>query len=76
MTRYSFNVLAVAFMAMRINKMPSYLYRCDQCGVELEMNHPVKTHGDSAPLCCSYPMNRVFSAPSIVFKGTGWGKDA
>jgi putative FmdB family regulatory protein len=55
--------------------MPSYLYRCDQCGAELEMNHPVSTHGDSAPLCCSYPMMRVFSAPSIIFKGTGWGKD-
>lgn len=55
--------------------MPSYLYRCDQCGAELEMNHPIHTHGEAAPLCCSYPMNRVFSAPNIVFKGTGWGGD-
>jgi len=56
-------------------KMPSYLYRCDQCGAELEMSHPVRTHGDAAPWCCSYRMMRVFSAPSIIFKGTGWGKD-
>ena len=62
-------------MAMRIGKMPSYLYRCDQCGAELELNHPVNTDGDSSPECCSYSMDRVFSAPSIIFKGTGWGKD-
>jgi putative FmdB family regulatory protein len=73
--KYLYNALAVASMDMRIGKMPSYLYRCDQCGAELELNHPVNTHGDSSPLCCSYPMARVFSAPSIIFKGTGWGKD-
>jgi putative FmdB family regulatory protein len=55
--------------------MPSYLYRCDQCGGELELNHPVATHGDSSPLCCSYPMARVFSAPAVIFRGTGWGGD-
>jgi predicted nucleic acid-binding Zn ribbon protein len=26
-------------------------------------------------LCCSYPMARVFSAPSVIFRGTGWGGD-
>jgi putative FmdB family regulatory protein len=55
--------------------MPSYLYRCDQCGGELEMSHSIPSNGDLSPLCCSYPMIRVFSAPAIIFKGTGWGKD-
>ena len=55
--------------------MPSYLYRCDQCGGELEMNHSIPSNGDLSPLCCSYPMNRVFTPPAVIFRGTGWGKN-
>ena len=55
--------------------MPSYLYRCDHCGGEIEFNHPINTPKGVLPLCCSDEMNRVFTAPAVILKGTGWGKD-
>ena len=55
--------------------MPSYLYRCDLCGHELELIHPMITPKGVLPLCCSQGMDRVPNAPAVIFKGTGWGGD-
>jgi len=48
--------------------MPKYLYRCDQCGHELEMIHPVITPKEVAPLCCSHNMDRFPNTPNVMAK--------
>jgi putative FmdB family regulatory protein len=53
---------------------PTYQYRCDRCGGSSEQ---MRSYSDSeiAPMCgdCLISMSRVYSAPSIQFKGDGWG---
>ncbi len=52
--------------------MPTYVYRCDQCGNHLEV---IQKFSD-APLkiCpkCQGQLKRVIHATSVVFKGSGW----
>ncbi len=52
--------------------MPKYEYACKSCGERLEV---VQTFAD-APLsecpACAGPLRKVFSAPSIAFKGSGF----
>ena len=53
--------------------MPKYDYACFQCDTqfeyELSINH-------NKPFCdnCGYVMIQVYSAPGIVFKGSGFYK--
>jgi putative FmdB family regulatory protein len=52
--------------------MPKYEYACRSCGEHLEV---VQTFADE-PLTecpsCGGPLRKVFSAPSIAFKGSGF----
>jgi putative FmdB family regulatory protein len=54
--------------------MPTYDYKCEQCGHVFEVRHafdaepPETCHDDS----CDGTLRRVFSPPTIIFKGSGW----
>lgn len=52
--------------------MPTYQYRCTQCGTELEA---VQKFSDPAltecPECAGH-LRKVFSAVGVVFKGSGF----
>jgi len=52
--------------------MPTYQYRCTECGDDLEA---VQKFSD-APLTecptCGGPLRKVFNAVGVVFKGTGF----
>jgi len=52
--------------------MPLYEYECNECGHRKEL---LQRHGDP-PLekCpqCGGPVRKLFSAPAVQFKGTGW----
>jgi putative FmdB family regulatory protein len=52
--------------------MPLYDYKCTQCGRVTEVRHGFnESHADPCP-ACGGPMQRVFSAAPIVFKGSGY----
>ena len=67
--------------------MPTYDYRCDTCGLDFELAQsfhddslvkcPTKKSGNS-PAGCTSPgrgrVAKVFSAPGITFKGSGFYK--
>ena len=52
--------------------MPLYEYECTECGHRTEL---LQRHGDP-PLdkCpeCGSAVRKLFSAPAVQFKGTGW----
>ena len=52
--------------------MPLYEYECTECGHRTEL---LQRHGDP-PLerCpqCGGAVHKLFSAPAVQFKGTGW----
>jgi putative FmdB family regulatory protein len=57
--------------------MPTYEFKCDQCGTMAIINRAIDTDGDvDAGNCmvCAIPMTRIWSNVAAVFKGTGWGK--
>jgi putative FmdB family regulatory protein len=52
--------------------MPLYEYNCHRCGKNFEVRQKfadevLKTHEE-----CGGPVERLISAPSLHFKGTGW----
>ena len=52
--------------------MPIYEYNCHRCGQKFEVrqkfaDEPLKTHEE-----CGGEVERLISAPSLHFKGTGW----
>ena len=52
--------------------MPLYEYECTDCKHRLEL---LQRHGDPPPdSCprCGGRMHKLFSAPAVQFKGTGW----
>jgi putative FmdB family regulatory protein len=53
--------------------MPTYTYKCDNCGVQFEQfqkfsDKPLKR----CPECSQSTLRRVIGASAIVFKGSGW----
>ena len=52
--------------------MPTYQYRCTECGVELErvqkFSDPALTHCED----CGGALRKVFNAVGVVFKGSGF----
>ncbi len=54
--------------------MPTYDYKCEKCGNVFEIRHafdakaPDSCHGDD----CDGALRRIFSPPTIIFKGSGW----
>ena len=50
---------------------PLYDYKCEKCGITVEVSHSVSDHG---PRCdCGQVMQKVFAAIPAIFKGEGWG---
>lgn len=52
--------------------MPIYEYQCDTCGVQFEQR---RSFADvDLPPCPNghRAVHRIYSAPGIVFKGSGW----
>lgn len=57
--------------------MPTYEFKCDQCGTMAIISRGIDADGDvDAGNCmaCAIPMTRIWSNVGTVFKGTGWGK--
>jgi putative FmdB family regulatory protein len=55
--------------------MPTYDYVCHHCGHRFEVIHGVHADGPShCPVCHKSGVRKAISAPSIVFKGSGWAK--
>ena len=56
--------------------MPTYQYRCRECGEDLEV---VQSFTDDAltkcPNCKKKALRKVFAAPGIAFKGSGFYKN-
>ena len=54
--------------------MPTYEYSCGECGT-FASTHNSFDHDVPVMQCpkCLISMNRVYSAPALIFKGTGWG---
>lgn len=52
--------------------MPIYEYQCDTCGSHFEQRQAFGDQG--LPLCPNgHPsVHRVYTAPGVVFKGSGW----
>lgn len=53
--------------------MPTYTYRCDNCGVQFERHQgfhdsPLST----CPECSKKSLRKVIAPVGIVFKGSGW----
>jgi putative FmdB family regulatory protein len=62
---------------LRSYQMPTYEFKCDQCGTMAIINRSIDADGDvDAGNCmaCAIPMSRIWSNVGAVFKGTGWGK--
>jgi putative FmdB family regulatory protein len=54
--------------------MPTYDYLCPN-GHRFEVIHGVTADGPTVcPICGEGPVRKAFSAPSIVFRGSGWAK--
>jgi putative FmdB family regulatory protein len=53
--------------------MPLYDYACDQCGTQFEKQ--LSFRDDPAAVSCPHghrKIHRVYAAPAVVFKGSGW----
>ncbi len=52
--------------------MPKYDYRCTSCGVTYERRESFDAPQEHACNECGAVARRVFVAPTILFKGSGW----
>jgi putative FmdB family regulatory protein len=52
--------------------MPTYQYRCTECGEELEAVQKFSDAPLTECLDCGGPLRKVFNAVGVVFKGTGF----
>jgi len=52
--------------------MPFYEYRCDECDKIFEIFQSMSDDPITECPQCSSPVRRVFSANSIIFKGSGF----
>ena len=51
--------------------MPTYEYRCEQCGQTVELVHPVGADPGLCPVCKG-KLHRVFTSIGVIFKGAGF----
>jgi putative FmdB family regulatory protein len=52
--------------------VPTYDYRCRDCGHTIEVIHPMSEEGPSACEVCGGPVRRVLFPAGIIFKGSGF----
>jgi putative FmdB family regulatory protein len=54
--------------------MAIYQYKCSACNKDVEIERPMSEPAGPDPKCdCGYPLARVWSATSAIFRGGGWG---
>lgn len=55
--------------------MPSYEYRCNKCLSSVTFQRPVEERDESVSCPqCGLETTRVYNAPGVQFKGTGFYK--
>ena len=54
--------------------MPFYDYRCAKCGGTVEVLHGIDEQQARTHEGCGGLLERLFSAASVHFKGSGWAK--
>jgi len=55
--------------------MPTYNYACQECGHRFETSQRItEAPLTDCPECKKNTLRKVLSAPSIVFKGSGWSR--
>jgi putative FmdB family regulatory protein len=54
--------------------MPIHDYICSNCGYEIEVLHPVHSHGPTVCPKCGGHMKQTMAAPAVHFKGSGWAR--
>lgn len=55
--------------------MPTYDYKCPECGEVKEVLHRMNEEPEIlCPKCDKVKMKKLMSAPTVVFKGVGWYK--
>jgi putative FmdB family regulatory protein len=56
--------------------MPSYQFKCFDCSITAVITQPINASIPN-PMCaqCKKPMQRIYTAPPVQFRGTGWGKN-
>ena len=54
--------------------MPTYQYRCRECGEDLEVQQSFTDDPLTTCPTCDGPLRKVFSAVGISFKGSGFYK--
>ena len=52
--------------------MPTYEYRCADCSAYLSVMRPITDVLETEPCLCGGVMRRIFSAPAVQFKGSGF----
>ena len=54
--------------------MPKYDFKCDTCESSVVELH-IAFESNERPNCdcCGNPMSKMFTPPSVQFKGGGWG---
>jgi len=55
--------------------MPTYEYRCKECGEHLEVVQSFKDDALTTCPACSGPLRKVFGSIGIAFKGSGFYKN-
>lgn len=52
--------------------MPTYEYKCDDCGTTMEKQVPVDERDTVWECSCGKPMKRTYNAVPIKFNSTGF----
>ncbi|MCL4498833.1 MAG: zinc ribbon domain-containing protein [Chloroflexi bacterium] len=52
--------------------MPTYGYRCGECGIEFEIEQSINENAPPACPDCGGRTNRVYYPVGIIFKGSGF----
>ncbi len=56
--------------------MPIYVYKCDNCKEEFEIEQSIKSSASAeCPKCQTTSEHRLIAGSSFVLTGGGWGKD-
>ena len=56
--------------------MALYDYKCQKCATTIAISHPITEEPKIICADCHQQRVRVFTAPAVSFRGTGWGHQA
>ncbi len=51
--------------------MPTYEYKCLQCGRSFDLSHPIGAEPGPCPVCGG-TVRRIYSSIGVIFKGSGF----